>query len=139
MGRDYRQIEWDAEVVEDCRELIRLAVREDLDRVYDWTTVALVDASAEARAIVRARRGGVIAGLPALALVAEQYDPRIVVTTQVVDGARVEPGQSLATLVGPARSLLAAERPLLNLLGHVSGVATCTRRYVDAVAGTPAG
>lgn len=138
MRSDYRQIDWSADVEEDCRELVRLAVREDLDRVYDWTTVALVSESSHGRAVVRARRAGVIAGLQAAAIVLDEYDPRLEWKPRAEDGQVIAPGDTLAEVSGPARSLLAAERPLLNLIGHLSGVATQTRRYVDAVQGTAA-
>ncbi|MGH7193163.1 MAG: hypothetical protein ACREJM_06455, partial [Candidatus Saccharimonadales bacterium] len=62
-GRDFRQVHWDAEVEDDCRQLIRLAVREDLERLYDWTTVALVPDATVGQAQVVARQAGVIAGL----------------------------------------------------------------------------
>jgi len=65
-------------------------------------------------------------------------DSRLLWQPRAVDGAHVAAGEILATIVGPARSLLTAERPLLNFLGHLSGIATLTRRYVEAVAGTGA-
>lgn len=136
--RDYRQIEWDAEVDDDCRQLIRLAVREDLDRLYDWTSVAVIPDAAPGQALVVARKPGVIAGLPAAAVALDEYDPQIQWRPRVTDGDIVAAGQAIAELSGKARSLLAAERPLLNLLGHLSGVATLTRRFVDAVTGTAA-
>ncbi|HWA99035.1 MAG TPA: carboxylating nicotinate-nucleotide diphosphorylase [Pirellulales bacterium] len=135
MPRDYQEIVWDEAVVDDCRQLVRLAVREDLGRFYDWTTVALVDADTLGSARVVARAHGVMAGTPAIALVAHEYDPAVAVTTQIADGQRLEKGTVIAELSGPARSLLAAERPLLNLLGHLAGIATVTDRYVQAAAG----
>lgn len=136
--KEYRQIAWDDDAEDDCRQLVRLAVREDLGRLYDWTTVALVSESATGRALVAARKAGVIAGLPAARIVAEEYDPQIEFSARVQDGDAVTAGQIVAELSGPARSLLTAERPLLNLLGRLSGIATLTRAYVDAVAGTAA-
>lgn len=136
--RDYQQIEWDADIEDDCRQLIRLAVREDLDRLYDWTSVAVIPDSAPGQALVVARKPGVIAGLPAAAVALDEYDPQIQWRPQVADGDMVAAGQAIAQLSGKARSLLAAERPLLNLLGHLSGVATLTRRFVDVVTGTAA-
>ena len=134
--KEYRQIEWDAQVEDDCRQLIRLAVREDLDRLYDWTTVSLVPEGAAGQANVVARTTGVIAGLPAAKLTLQEYDARLEWSPQVADGDVVERGQVVARVSGPARSLLTAERPLLNMLGRLSGVATLTRRYVDAISGT---
>ncbi len=136
--RDYRPVAWDAALEADLRELLRLAVREDLESYHDWTTGLLVDPDARARARVAARADGVVAGLRGAALVAAEFDERIRWTSLVDDGARVPRGAPLAEIEGPARSLLVAERPLLNLLGRLSGIATLTRRYVDAVAGTGA-
>ena len=134
--KEFQQIIWDQHLEDDCRQLIRLAVREDLDRVYDWTTVALVDEAARGQATVVARAAGVVAGLPAAQLVLQEYDPRLSWSPHVADGQSVTVGQPLATIAGSARSLLAAERPLLNLLGHLCGIATLAAQYVAAVAGT---
>lgn len=136
--REYRQIEWDARLEDDCRQLVRLAVREDLDRFYDWTTIALVPDGTEGQARIVARQTGIVAGLPAGRLTLAEYDRRIEWLPLVADGDQIDAGCALARLSGPARSLLTAERPLLNLLGRLSGIATLTRRYVEAVAGTPA-
>jgi nicotinate-nucleotide pyrophosphorylase (carboxylating) len=138
MSKQYRQIQWDAQLEDDCRQLVRLAVREDLGRFYDWTTVALVSEHVTGSAKVVARSAGVIAGLPAAEIILEEYDRRLTWTPQVADGNVVAAGQPVATLAGSARSLLAVERPLLNLLGHLSGIATLTGRYVEAIAGTQA-
>ncbi len=129
---------WDARLEDDCRQLIRLAVREDLERANDWTTIALVGREAQGRANVVARRAGVIAGLPALVMIAAEYDRQLVVTPHVTDGKQVAAGEIVAEIRGPARSLLTAERPMLNLLGHLSGIATLTAQYVEAIAGTKA-
>jgi nicotinate-nucleotide pyrophosphorylase (carboxylating) len=138
VAKEFNQIEWDAAVEDDCRQLIRLAVREDLDRVFDWTTVCLVPPEAVAQADIVSRRDGVVAGLRAAELALSEMDANVVWNAVVDDGARISPGQVLATVSGPARSLLSSERILLNLIGRLSGVATLTRRYVDAVAGTGA-
>jgi nicotinate-nucleotide pyrophosphorylase (carboxylating) len=136
--KDFRPVEWDADAEDDCRQLIRLAVREDLERLYDWTTVALVPDDAPGAATVVARRPGILAGLPAARLTLAEYDPGIEFEELLTDGDRLESGSAVAHLRGKARSLLTAERPLLNLLGHLSGIATVTRSYIDAVAGTGA-
>lgn len=138
MAQDYRQIEWDAMLADDCRQLMRLAVREDLDRFFDWTTVALVDERAEGRATIVSRGSGVIAGLAAARLILDEYDRRLGWETYVNDGAQVQKGTRIATVSGPARSLLAVERPLLNLVGHLAGIASLTAEYVAAVSGTRA-
>jgi nicotinate-nucleotide pyrophosphorylase (carboxylating) len=137
-AKDYRPVLWDAALEDDLRQLLRLAVREDLDRHHDWTTGILVADGATARAIVAARGPGVVAGMAGARVALEEYDRRIEWRPLVEDGAAVEKGTKLAEIAGPARSLLTAERPMLNLLGRLSGIATLTRQYVDAVAGTKA-
>jgi len=138
LPRDYRQIEWDAQLEDDCRALVRLAIREDLDRLYDWTTVALVPETARAKANVVARKAGVVAGLPAAQLALAEFDVELAWSPLAVDGDRVEAGAHLAVLAGSARNMLTAERTILNLLGRLSGIATLTRDYVDAVSGSKA-
>jgi len=134
---DFRQVEWDAQAEEECLRLVRLAVAEDLERQQDWTTVALVPLEATGRAVMTARRAGILAGLPA-ARVAAAMDSRIEVRPLATEGGPIAAGAPLADLSGPARSLLTAERTLLNFVGRLSGIATLTRQYVDAVAGTKA-
>jgi len=136
--RDFQQLEWNAVLEDDCRQLIRLATREDLDRWHDWTTVALVPLDAEGSAAVMARQAGRICGLRAARLVLETMDYQAVWHAELDDGAAVAAGTHLATIQGRARTLLTAERTLLNFLGHLSGVATLTAEYVAAVAGTRA-
>jgi len=138
VAKEFNQIEWDAAVEEDCRQLIRLAIREDLDRVFDWTTVCLVPPEAVGQADIVSRQNGVVAGLRAAELALSEMDINVAWLAAVDDGAAISRGQVLATVTGPARSLLSGERILLNLIGRLSGIATLTRRYVDAVAGTGA-
>jgi nicotinate-nucleotide pyrophosphorylase (carboxylating) len=133
---DFTQIIWDQQLADDCRQLVRLAVREDLERQLDWTTVALVREGAPGCAAVVARQAGVISGLRAAELALDEMDIKADWVPVVEDGARVGAGSSVATLSGQARDLLTAERILLNLIGRLSGIATLTRRFVDAVAGT---
>lgn len=136
--KDFPQLQWDEATEHDCRMLVRLAVAEDLERQQDWTTLALVPAEAVGKAAVVARESGVVAGLKAAALAVGEYDQQLKLTPVVSDGAAVQRGDPLALLEGPARSMLTAERVLLNLLSRLSGVATLTRQYVDAIAGTKA-
>ena len=138
MAKEFQQIEWDDAVAEDCRQIVRLAVREDLARKFDWTTLALVSSGTTATAAIVSRAAGVIAGLPAVDLAISEMDVALRLSMKLEDGARVSAGQTVAVLAGPARSMLTAERILLNLLGRLSGIATLTRKYVDAVAGTHA-
>ena len=138
MAKDFNQITWNAAVEEDCRQIVRLAVREDLDRLFDWTTLALVPTGATAQAAIVARQAGVACGLRAAELAISEMDVTIQLAPQVSDGDVIAAGQTLATLRGPARSLLTSERILLNLIGRLSGIATLARTYVDAVRGTKA-
>jgi len=136
--RDFRQIEWSPAVEEDCRQIVRLAVREDLDRLFDWTTVCLVPGDAMASARIVARYSGTIAGLRAGQLAATDMDAKVSWQPLVEDGSRVVAGQTVVEWSGAARSLLTAERIVLNLIGRLSGIATLTSRYVAAVAHTKA-
>jgi nicotinate-nucleotide pyrophosphorylase (carboxylating) len=116
-----------------------MTVKEDLDGGVDATSVATVPAEARCTADFTARKAGVVAGLPVAAAVLDFVaggDTRV--EFQVEDGARVEPGQVLLSVSGRTRELLTAERSALNLLCHLSGVATRTRAWVDAVHGTGA-
>ena len=135
MARDFQQLDWSAAVEDDCRHLVRLAVREDLDRWHDWTTIALVPADTPGAASVVTRQGGVIAGLRACEVVIREMNARLEWTTHAADGDQLASGVAVADVRGSCRDLLVCERLLLNMLGRLSGVATLTRRYVDAVAG----
>ncbi len=138
MTRDFRQIEWDQLVEEDCRALVRLAVREDLEREQDWTTVALVPAYREGAAHVVARQPGVVAGMPVVATVFDEMDAQVEVTLAAADGDVVPENTRLATLQGNVRDLLTCERTLLNLVGRLMGIATLAQACVEQVRGTSA-
>ena len=118
--------------------LLRLALAEDLGRAGDMTTEATVAPETQASAKVVARRGGSISGLPMAAGVFALLDPAVRFEPQVEDGDVVAAASTLARISGPARAILTGERTALNLLGHLSGVATATRALVHAVAGTHA-
>jgi nicotinate-nucleotide pyrophosphorylase (carboxylating) len=138
MGKEFQQIEWDALVEDECRRLVRAAVLEDLDRGQDWTTLCLTSMDTMGRAAIVARQAGVIAGLPTVQIVIDEMDRRMTLSAFLTDGASVQSGTRLGTIEGAARSLLTAERLILNLLGRLSGIATQTRRFVEAVSGTKA-
>ncbi len=135
---DFHQIQWDAVLEDDCRQLVRLAVREDLDRRFDVTTLALVERDVRGAAVVMARQPGIVCGLRAAELVLDEMEISALWQPHVADGDAVSAPQPLATLSGSARDLLTAERLLLNLMGRLSGIATLTRQYVDLVAGSGA-
>lgn len=117
-------------------EVVATALAEDLGDGGDATSAATVPADATATARLVARAAGVVAGLDAAAAVFTAVDDAVGFTAQARDGDRVEPGATLATVHGPTRAVLGGERAALNLLSHLSGVATVTARYVAAVAGT---
>jgi nicotinate-nucleotide pyrophosphorylase (carboxylating) len=125
--------------------LLRRALEEDLGLAGDLTTDAIVPAKATLRAVIAARAGGCIAGLPMAAVTFELLGAResgaresgVSCQVLVEDGERVAAGTVLARLEGDARTVLTCERTALNLLGRLSGVATATRRLVDEVGGAP--
>ena len=128
--------------------LIELSLAEDLSPTADLaslhpdiisgdiTSNATLDKHTHLNGRISAKSTGVVAGLPVAAAIFKSLDPGISVSPHVSDGNSVKPGQVLADVSGPGRALLAAERPALNFLGRLSGIATLTRKYVDAVAGT---
>ena len=118
--------------------VVRAALAEDLGRAGDITSQACVDPEARLQVQFAVRQGGVIAGLDCARLAMAAMDPALRFSAQRRDGDQVEAGEVLARVEGNARAILAAERTALNLLGRLSGVATLTRAYVDAVAGTRA-
>jgi nicotinate-nucleotide pyrophosphorylase (carboxylating) len=116
-------------------EAVRRALAEDLGRAGDLTTDAIVPANRLAEARLVARAAGRIAGVePALAAF-RLLDPSVEAGVALADGSDAEAGATIATVRGPARAILAAERTALNFLGHLSGIATATRDLVAAVAG----
>jgi len=118
--------------------IVRLALAEDLGRAGDMTSQATLDPAQQATFWLRARAPGVIAGLDAARIGAVLVDPNIALTFHRNDGASVAAGETIAEISGPAASILTAERVMLNFVGRLSGVATLTRAYVDAIAGTSA-
>lgn len=119
--------------------LIGLALQEDLGGRVDVTSVATVPAGHRSIVDLAARQPGVIAGAPVAAAVFDMVSGgECEVSVLVHDGSRVEPGDIVLSVSGPTRAILTAERTALNLLGHLSGVATLTRRWVDEVEGTGA-
>jgi nicotinate-nucleotide pyrophosphorylase (carboxylating) len=119
------------------RRLVERALDEDLGR-GDVTSDLLVPSDVEARAVVRSRGEGVVAGLDVAALVFEAADPRVKFTALTADGSKVARGQDVAVVSGPARGVLRGERVALNFLQRLSGVATLTARYVEAIRGSRA-
>jgi nicotinate-nucleotide pyrophosphorylase (carboxylating) len=112
------------------------ALAEDLGRAGDVTSTATIPEGTQARAVVVPRAAGVIAGLPLVEATFRKLAPEIEIGAMVRDGASVAPRTTLMQIAGPARAVLAAERTALNLLGHLSGVASATHEFVRAAAGT---
>lgn len=130
--------------------LLQLSIAEDVDSEGTWspgdfdpvqkdlTSTATLDASAMLEGRLLAKEDGVIAGLPLARAVFAMVDADVDMQLLVEEGDPVEAGQVVATVAGPGRSLLTAERPALNIAGRLSGIATLTRQFVDAVAHTDA-
>ncbi|OCJ07533.1 nicotinate-nucleotide diphosphorylase (carboxylating) [Rhizobium sp. AC27/96] len=118
--------------------LVRNALLEDLGLAGDVTSTAVIPATHRSRVAMVTRQPGVIAGLDASELAFQLVDPAIVMTRHVPDGTKVEVGDVIATIEGPSRGLLTAERTALNFLGHLSGIASVTGGIVEAIAGTKA-
>lgn len=121
----------------DITPLLKTALAEDIG-AGDITSNATIPDGLRAQFVMRARQPMVVAGLVFVPTLFGMIDDGVRVVLQVEDGTMVEAGAVLATLEGPARALLAGERTALNLVQQLSGVATLTRRYVEAVAGTDA-
>jgi len=116
-------------------ELVDAALAEDLGR-GDVTTEALITADRECRAYLVAKGEGILAGMGVAAAVFRRVDPELTLDGLVADGGRVRRGDKLAFIEGKVAGILRAERVALNFLQHLSGIATETARYVDAVSGT---
>ena len=117
--------------------IVDLALAEDIG-TGDVTTLAIIPTAARADGAIVAKQMGIVSGLAAAGFVFRRVDPTITFDPRMTDGDWIEEGDVLATVSGPARSLLTAERVALNLLQRLSGVASITRAYVEEVAGTKA-
>lgn len=115
--------------------LVRAALLEDLGRAGDITTNAIVPVDASATMVLATRQAGVIAGLDVAALAFRLIDPATEIAVAHPDGSSIPAGEVVATIRGPARALLTAERTALNFLCHLSGIATATASIVEAVRG----
>jgi nicotinate-nucleotide pyrophosphorylase (carboxylating) len=121
-----------------CGRLVAMALQEDLGPAGDLTSQAVIPADLQGKAVFVARAPGVVAGLPAAAQVFAAVERGLTFQPVCTDGTAVSAGGRLASVSGPMRGILAGERTALNFLQHLSGIATLTRRYVEAVAGLPA-
>jgi len=119
-------------------EAVAKALAEDLGLAGDITTEATVPHGARAAGVIGARKAGIVAGLELVEAAFTALDASATIEVSVPDGGHVAAGAPIAHVAGAARGLLTAERVAMNFLGHMSGIATLTRRYVDKVAGTRA-
>lgn len=118
--------------------LIRAAYAEDLGDAGDITTMSTIPEGTQATAHLRAREDGMVAGVPVALACLREVDSDLRVMLHAVDGDPIKAGESLLTVSGDARSILIAERVMLNFLGHLCGIATLTAIYTEAVKGTRA-
>jgi nicotinate-nucleotide pyrophosphorylase (carboxylating) len=122
----------------DLMDFVTRVLAEDLGRGGDVTSAATIDPDARFSAEMNARQEMVVAGLEIAAAFFRRFDASVRIEQLAGDGDKIDLGTTLMRLDGNARAMLAAERSALNTLQHLSGIATLTRRYVDAIAGTGA-
>ena len=122
----------------DLDDFVRRVLAEDLGAGGDVTSAATIPAEARFTASINCRESIIVAGIDVAAAFFRQLDPAVAIDCLVGDGERIEAGVVIMRVTGNARAMLAAERSALNTLQHLSGIATLTRRYVDAIAGTGA-
>ncbi|MEI8196466.1 MAG: hypothetical protein WCI73_11205, partial [Phycisphaerae bacterium] len=129
---------------DDLRTLLRLAIREDMgggggptNPGHDRTVELSIPEDHRSSAVIVARQAGWLAGGFLILPLLREYDPRLNCALLTADATPLSAGQTIARISGPTRGLLSAERVLLNFLGHLSGIATLTARYVAAVATDP--
>ena len=122
----------------DLNEFVTRILAEDLGKGGDVTSAATIAANARFTAAMNARQALVAAGVEIASALFRALDPAVEIELLAKDGDRIEHGTTLMRLAGNARAMLAAERSALNTLQHLSGIATLTRQYVDAIEGTGA-
>lgn len=138
MASEFQAVKWDGDLIRDCRELIRLALREDLDEAGDLTSQAVVGEQRRGAASIVSRQAGVLAGSEMPTLVIEEAGADAVWHAEMHDSYPLLPKSVVGRFEGSARDLLRCERITLNLMSRLCGVATLTSHYVKAIAGTKA-
>jgi len=118
--------------------LVRLALAEDLGRAGDLTTDATIKPGTQLTAHIRARKLGRLAGMDAARYALKLIDPKVSLEEQKADSDVIRPGETIAVMQGEARSILIAERTMLNFLGRLSGIATLTDAFAEKIAHTKA-
>jgi nicotinate-nucleotide pyrophosphorylase (carboxylating) len=122
------------QITRDIRDLIDRTLAEDLS-IGDPTTDILIPSDLESTAVLLAKEDGILAGLDVGLEAFRRFDHRVITTPLLEDGARIKPGDHLGTIEGSVASLLKAERTAVNFMQRMSGIATQTQRYVQAVDG----
>ncbi len=123
--------------LEEIRPIIELAIKEDLGQ-GDITSRLLFKDSVKAKANIISREEIIVCGMYIIRKILQQYDPRLKLKVYINDSREAHVGAKLGTIEGPLRSILSAERVVLNFLQRLSGIATTTRKYVNAIKGTKA-
>ena len=118
--------------LERIRPIVRMALKEDVGK-GDVTTRLTVPEGRKAKGVIRAKEKGVIAGLPVAELVLKTVNKKVIFKARVKEGERVKKGQTIAEVIGDARSILTAERTALNFLQRLSGIATLTNQFVEKI------
>ena len=118
--------------------IVRLGLAEDLGRAGDLTTDATIPPGTQLTAHIRVRQPGRLAGMDAAAYALKLIDPTVALDTHMSDGDELAPGDIVAVMNGAARSILIAERTMLNFLGRLSGIATLTSQFAERMAHTQA-
>src|SRR6202051_4762374 len=122
----------------EIEEAVTRALEEDLGRAGDITSIATIPEDTSGRAVVVARKPGVVSGLPLAEAAFRRLAPAIEIKPHGRDGMAIGAGTKLMTIAGNARAILSAERTALNFLGHLSGIATATAAFVQRIAHTKA-
>lgn len=138
-GQDFEQQEVDDLLLDDLRQLVRLAVREDLGRSCDLTTMAVVPEGLPARAKIVPRQNGIAAGIELIPHIVEVLEAKNLGSELLIqDGEPLVAKQPAALLTGEARDVITCERIILNFLGRLCGIATWTAEHVQLIEGTQA-
>ena len=136
--RDFQKIKWCQAVEDDFRSILDLSIREDVESIGDLTSRSLIPETARGRASVVSRSEGIVAGMPLVDIIIEAVSPDLKWESAASDGQRIHRGEKIGTLSGSARGMMQAERLILNYVARLSGIASTTDLYVQAVKGTRA-
>jgi nicotinate-nucleotide pyrophosphorylase (carboxylating) len=122
----------------EIEQAVTRALAEDLGRAGDITSIATVPEDTPGRAVMVARKAGVVSGLPLVEAAFRRLSPQMQIAASSRDGESIAAGAKLVTIAGDARAILSAERTALNFIGHMSGIATATAEFVKRIAHTKA-